>query len=293
MAHDVFICHSAEDRGVALAACAKLEANRIRCWIAPRDPIAGIPYARQLVDAIGAARIILLILSRSANNSEHVLRELDLATDRNKIVIPLRTEDVRPTGDLVYYIQRVHWLDAISPPLESRLDELVILARHILDASPDGAERSVPEPPLTIPGVFRVDTPTKRDRPLRLALIASSIVVALGLAIVVDLGIRHRTSQVQPIPSPRNSAAVKETVMPAALPTVLRGPAHISNCETIIDDPKPPTNVRNAPSPGGLVLTTLPNHTKLTVTARDHGWSQISSPISGWVFSSLTTIRCD
>jgi hypothetical protein len=105
MAHGVFICHSAEDRVVALAACAKLEASGIRCWIAPRDPIAGIPYPRQLVDAIGAAKAVLLIFSGKANESAHVLRELGEAADRNKPVIPFRTENVLPTGDLKYYIQ--------------------------------------------------------------------------------------------------------------------------------------------------------------------------------------------
>jgi hypothetical protein len=47
--HDVFICHSSKDRTIANAICSKLEQNRIRCWIAPRDVIAGTDYAESIV----------------------------------------------------------------------------------------------------------------------------------------------------------------------------------------------------------------------------------------------------
>jgi hypothetical protein len=133
MAHDVFVCYSSEDKTIANAACAKLESAGIRCWIAPRDPIAGIPYGRQLVDAITAARVVLLIFSGNANRSEHVLRELEVASDGGKIIVPFRIENVVPSGDLKYYITRVHWLDAMSPPMETRLNELVTLMQRLLD----------------------------------------------------------------------------------------------------------------------------------------------------------------
>ncbi len=133
MAHDVFVCYSSEDKTIANAACAKLESAGIRCWMAPRDPIAGIPYGRQLVDAITAARIVLLIFSGNANRSEHVLRELEVASDSGKIIVPFRIENVVPSGDLRYYITRVHWLDAMSPPMESRLNELVALMQRLMD----------------------------------------------------------------------------------------------------------------------------------------------------------------
>jgi TIR domain len=278
MAHDVFICHSAEDRVVALAACAKLEANGIRCWIAPRDPIAGIPYARQLVDAIDVSRIILLIFSGNANKSEHVLRELELATDRNKPVIPFRTEDVLPTGDLEYYIQRVHWLDAMTPPLESRFEELATLARRILNMSRPSVESSVPAPPLT--DASRAGLLAKRTRSLRLTLIASSVVLALGILVGVVLKAGPPLSQARNGATAPHGKDSKNTMLPVAVPSSeTQSAADKSNCSIFINDPNPPTNVRDAPSSSGLVLTTLPNHTKLTVHSHDHGWSHISSPV--------------
>ncbi|MDR0948902.1 MAG: toll/interleukin-1 receptor domain-containing protein, partial [Lachnospiraceae bacterium] len=44
MAYDVFISHSSVDKSIANAICHTLEANGMRCWIAPRDIPAGTNY---------------------------------------------------------------------------------------------------------------------------------------------------------------------------------------------------------------------------------------------------------
>jgi predicted ATPase len=136
MAHDVFICHSSQDKAVADAACAALERADIACWIAPRNPVPGVPYGRQIIDAIERARALLLLFSAHANRSEHVARELEIAANAEKPIVPLRIEAVMPSGDLQYYVMRVHWLDATAPPLETRLSELVAAVQQVLEATP-------------------------------------------------------------------------------------------------------------------------------------------------------------
>ena len=118
-----------------MAACDALEAAGIPCWIAPRDPVAGIPYARQLIDAINQSRLVVLILSEHANASEHVLRELEIATDSGIGLLPVRIQDVLPAGDLEYYIKRVHWFDATVPPFEDRVSELVKQTADLLSGA--------------------------------------------------------------------------------------------------------------------------------------------------------------
>ena len=172
MAHDVFVCYSSEDKTIANAACAKLESAGIRCWIAPRDPIAGIPYGRQLVDAITAARIVLLIFSGHANRSEHVLRELEVASDSGKIIVPFRIENVVPSGDLRYYITRVHWLDAMSPPMESRLNELVALMQRLMD---------LPITPVSPAATAASGARKPYPAIAAIVVIAATVAIALGL----------------------------------------------------------------------------------------------------------------
>ena len=171
MAHDVFICHSTGDAAVATAACAALEAAGIRCWMAPRDVEAGA-YAGQLVDAIGNAKAMLLLFSEHANASEHVLREIEIASSRGTTLIPFKLDNTTPSGDVQYFAMRVHWLDKTGEPLERRFEELVPFVRHLIgrEKPPNGEEAAIriAPPAGTVTFVFTdIDgrAPGSEDRP--------------------------------------------------------------------------------------------------------------------------------
>jgi hypothetical protein len=69
MAHDVFISYSSKDMAAGEAVCTALEGRGLRCWIAPRDIIPGIGWAKSIVRAIGQSRIMVLVFSENANAS--------------------------------------------------------------------------------------------------------------------------------------------------------------------------------------------------------------------------------
>jgi hypothetical protein len=124
MAHDVFISYSTKDKPVADAACATLEARGIRCWIAPRDILPGMDWGDSIIRAVTESRLMVLIFSSSANGSVQIKREVNQAIEKEVPVIPVRIEDVTPSGSLEYYLDVTHWLDAITPPIEQHLEKL-------------------------------------------------------------------------------------------------------------------------------------------------------------------------
>ena len=130
--HSIFISYSNKDKLTADALCAKLEAEHIRCWIAPRDIIAGQNYAGQITSAIRRSKIFILVLSGNSNLSPHVLKEVELAVTTGSTIIPLRIEDINLSDDLQYYLGNVHWLDALTPPLETHLQTLIISVKSLL-----------------------------------------------------------------------------------------------------------------------------------------------------------------
>jgi hypothetical protein len=132
VAHDVFISYSSKDKPVADAACAKLESNGIRCWIAPRDIRPGADWGTSIVRAISEARLFVLIFSSSANISPQIKREVERSVNRGIPIIPVRVEDVAPSDSLEYFISTSHWLDAFPPPLDRHLVYLSEVARGIL-----------------------------------------------------------------------------------------------------------------------------------------------------------------
>jgi formylglycine-generating enzyme required for sulfatase activity len=133
MAFDVFISYSHTDKAAADAACAALESAGIRCWIAPRDVPPGSQWAGAIVGAIDRCRVMVLIFSSQANISNQIHREVERAVSKGFPIIPLRIEDVNPTGSMEYFLRSIQWLDALTPPLEKNLRLLVETVKSCLD----------------------------------------------------------------------------------------------------------------------------------------------------------------
>ena len=125
MAHDVFISHSSKDKPIADAICAKIEAAGVRCWIAPRDIAPGEDWPAAISRGISQSRVMVLVFSSHSNSSEDVSRELFLAANCKLVIIPFKIENIEPEPGKQYYLARMHWLDAINPPTQEQIQELV------------------------------------------------------------------------------------------------------------------------------------------------------------------------
>ena len=136
MSFDVFISYSSQDKPTADAACAALEGAGIRCWIAPRDIRPGGQYGGAIINAIDSCRVMVLIFSMSANTSHQVPREIERAVSRGIPIVPLRIEAITPTESMAYFLESVHWLDALTPPLQKHLQYLVDSVGSFLEVRP-------------------------------------------------------------------------------------------------------------------------------------------------------------
>lgn len=143
MAHDVFISYSSKDKPTADAVCAILEADCIRCWIAPRDVVHGMDWGETIIGAINGSRVMVLVFSGNANASPQIIREVERAVSKGIPVIPLRIEDIKPTAAMEYFLSTPHWLDAFNPPLERHLRYLAQVVQKILTGSPQKSLTSV------------------------------------------------------------------------------------------------------------------------------------------------------
>jgi TIR domain/Sel1 repeat len=121
---DVFISYSNRDKAIADATCAALERAAVRCWIAPRDVVPGSDWGASIVDAIDSCSAMVLIFSSSANDSPQIRNEIVQAVNKGVPVVPVRVENVLPRKSLAYFVDGLHWLDALTPPLEQHLERL-------------------------------------------------------------------------------------------------------------------------------------------------------------------------
>jgi len=159
MAHDVFLSHSVKDKAVAEAIVARLEAESVTCWIAPRDVMPGADWGESIINAIESSRIMILIFSQSANASSQIKREVERAVNKEVYIIPFRVDDIPPTRALEYFISSSQWMDAFSPPLERHLDNLAKTVKAVLESAnlprADASVEPESKTPMTTPQISR------------------------------------------------------------------------------------------------------------------------------------------
>jgi uncharacterized protein (TIGR03067 family) len=208
--YEVFISYSSKDKKWADAACAVLEKQRVRCWVAPRDIIPGTEWGAAIISGMDASRIVVVIFSTHANQSAQVRREVERAIGKGLIVLPFRIEDVSPAGAMEYALSNTHWLDGFTPPLERQFNLLARSVKALLAKEP--GDTPEPEaPPVTAPA-----------RPSAHMLIAGGSAV-LTLIIVAGLFAMFRGGTVQP--KAVTAASGDSTVPPKAETTPRTGTA--------------------------------------------------------------------
>jgi len=136
----LFVSHVTEDRAAASQVVEELERRGVRCWIAPRNVQPGKPFDDDIADAIESCRAMLLIFSSQCNESDYIRREITVAGNANKLIIPFRIEDVEPKRGLSVRLANLHWIDAFVAR-ERAIDEVVRSVPPSSAGSPPQASR--------------------------------------------------------------------------------------------------------------------------------------------------------
>ncbi len=130
--HLVFISHSSIDAPIAQLICHRLEEAGIRCWIAPRDITHG-DWAEQIMSGLTRSDVFVLVLGEHSIASEECVKEITQATKHCEYLIPFRVDRADLTPKLEYHLGPCHWLDASTPPIEQRVQDLIERIRHLSD----------------------------------------------------------------------------------------------------------------------------------------------------------------
>src|SRR6202048_206435 len=147
MARDAFISYSQPDRECAVELVARLEAEGINCWIAPRDIAPSADWGAGIMDAISSVRVMILVFSANSNLSPQVRREVERAVHKQLSVLPFRIEDVLPSKSLEFFLSAQHWMDAFPPPRHPHYARLCAYLKTQM-----AAERAQPALPTAAAG---------------------------------------------------------------------------------------------------------------------------------------------
>jgi hypothetical protein len=133
MARLVFVSYSQTDRETAFALVAALESAGLACWIAPRDVTPAAEWAAEIIEAISAAKVMVLIFSRDSNDSPQVRREVERAVHKKLSIVAFRLDEVLPERSLEYFLSSQHWLDAFPAPPASYFPAVIQALRRALE----------------------------------------------------------------------------------------------------------------------------------------------------------------
>ena len=127
MSKEVFISHSSKNFKEAKKICDCLEKKNIECFIAPRDLTPGQIYGEEIVRGIDECNKFILIASKDAFESQHVLREVERAVNSNMKIYVYKIEDVEVPKSFEYFIMLSQWIDA---SFTSKIDDLTNIIKE-------------------------------------------------------------------------------------------------------------------------------------------------------------------
>jgi TolB-like protein len=91
---DIFISYSRKDSTQALELAERLRATGMEVWIDQHGIEAATSWSNEIVQALDSSRAMLVLLSSASIESDNVLRELSLAFESKKTIIPIDLEAI-------------------------------------------------------------------------------------------------------------------------------------------------------------------------------------------------------
>lgn len=134
----VFLSYSYVDAALATAVRDGLQSRNIDVWKAPESIPSGVDWASAIHAGIEQQQVFLLLWTDAAMASEAVSKEISLASQHRRLLLPLRLTLAMPQGGQAYHLGHIQWLEGQGQPLpelldrlEARIQELVAEGHHV------------------------------------------------------------------------------------------------------------------------------------------------------------------
>jgi hypothetical protein len=130
VSQNIFISYSRKNETAALTLAERLRSRGLSVWIDQKSIGASSRWTGEIAKAVEEATVMLLLISSDSMASENVLKEVDMALEWKKRIVPIDIEKIPLTRDFMYHLvgrQRVDFNDfeaiyqACLKPIESTI----------------------------------------------------------------------------------------------------------------------------------------------------------------------------
>jgi len=182
----LFVSYSRSDAQFVAQLTHALEADGHDVWVDTDDIVGSEQWRASIVAGVQRADAVLLIVSPRSMASPNVEREVTVAAEESRRIVPVVLEHAEMTGSILFVLAGAQQISFAGRPFEVAMQDL----RDELRRLPANPLQASPLPPPVVP-VSATSSQSKR----RLAPVVAIVVVALA-AVVIYLVTRGGNDEV-------------------------------------------------------------------------------------------------
>ena len=125
MNRQVFVSYSRQDSELVQSYVAALRGKGVKPWIDLSGIDGASHWSAQIVDAIRESDLVIVMCSRAAVRSPNVAREVALATEEKKRILPVMLEETEIPSALRYHLAGIQYITAAAKDIETVSTEIL------------------------------------------------------------------------------------------------------------------------------------------------------------------------
>ena len=186
MSAEVFISYASKDRKRILDLVDRLESAGVSVWIDQMSIEGATMWSQEIVSAIRNCKVLILAISGNSADSKNVVKELALASEGHKNILPVYLESAEIPESMAYQlagIQRVEFFDGDEEVGQQSV--IRALAKLGVTVNEEASTAAAGAPKRTSPGASHAATREVKSEETAWWKIAT----ALGCVAVLAVGI--------------------------------------------------------------------------------------------------------
>ena len=124
MSAEVFISYSSYDRDRVMPVVESLRSSGISVWVDEGNIHAADLWSEQIVQAIADCRVMVVMLSQNSTDSHNVVKEVMLASEQKKALLPVYLEPANIPAKLQYQLAGIQHLELYGQDEQQVLKDL-------------------------------------------------------------------------------------------------------------------------------------------------------------------------
>ena len=139
MAAEVFISYSSQDQERVVKIADKLRSADISIWVDESGISAATLWSQEIAEAITSCKVLVLMVTPKSVASENVVKEVSLAAEQRKKILPVILEPTEIPKSLQYHLAGIQHLDVTRMEASECAEEIIPALKQLLGMESEDA----------------------------------------------------------------------------------------------------------------------------------------------------------